>query len=56
MVASPKGVQELDVDLEKQLLEQAVADLQEQGLVELVWLEGETWRDLQRNLWRKARA
>ena len=46
MVASPRGLPELNVDVEKERLERAVADLQAEGLVELEWLEGETWRDL----------
>jgi hypothetical protein len=33
---------------EKRLVEEAVRNLQARGLVELAWLEGQTWRDLQR--------
>ncbi len=52
MVASPKDLPELDVDHEKERVERAVADLQARGLVELVWLQGQTWRDLQKTLRR----
>ena len=47
MVSSPSDVETLDVEQEKARLEGAVRELQEQKLVELVWLEGQTWRDLQ---------
>lgn len=48
MVASPQGLPRLDVEHEKRLVEEAVRALQEKKLVELTWLEGQTWRDLQR--------
>ena len=48
MVASPRGLPVLNVAAEKARLSQPLARLQEAGLVELHWLEGETWRDLQR--------
>jgi Tol biopolymer transport system component len=48
MIASPTDLQPLDVPLERQRVEAAVADLRARGLVELTWLEGQTWRDLQR--------
>ncbi len=48
MVASPKGLEPLDVEREKQRIERALAGLQDEGLVELTWLEGQTWRHLQR--------
>ena len=47
MVSSPSDVESLDVEREKARLEDAVREMQESGLVELVWLEGQTWRDLQ---------
>lgn len=46
MIASPKN-HELDVTNEKRRIEEAVADLQKAELVELTWLQGSTWRDLQ---------
>lgn len=50
MVTNPQGVPELDVEREKQRMLEAIAPLQQQKLVELVWLEGQTWRTLQRAL------
>lgn len=48
MLASPRGLSDLDADMEKQRLEQAIAHLRQAGLVELEWIEGGTWRDLAR--------
>lgn len=48
LIASPRDLPPLDVDLERQRVETAVADLRRRGLVELTWLAGQTWRDLQR--------
>ncbi len=48
MIASPAGLPPLNVEQEKLRLAKATEKLQAQGLVELVWLEGQTWRDLQR--------
>ncbi|MDA0244704.1 MAG: SUMF1/EgtB/PvdO family nonheme iron enzyme [Chloroflexi bacterium] len=51
MVASPTNLpHQLDIGQEQQRVEEALADLQAQGLVELHWLAGQTWRDLQRVL------
>jgi hypothetical protein len=50
MVASPQGLPQLDENHEKRLVEEAVRRLQARGLVELTWLEGQTWRDLQRSM------
>jgi tetratricopeptide (TPR) repeat protein len=47
MVASPEDLRALDVEREKLRLERAVAGLQSRDLISLVWLEGQTWRDLQ---------
>ncbi|MBN2393495.1 MAG: SUMF1/EgtB/PvdO family nonheme iron enzyme [Anaerolineae bacterium] len=52
MVASPSNLDPLNVDLEKQRVETALRDLQDAGLVELAWLEGQTWRALQRAMRR----
>lgn len=54
MIASPSDLQTLDVQVERQRLERAIAPLQAKGLVELRWLEGATWRDLQRAMRREA--
>jgi tetratricopeptide (TPR) repeat protein len=47
MVAGPADAPPLDVDREKARLEQALEPLRTKGQVELVWLEGESWRSLQ---------
>lgn len=46
MVASPGGLPALDVAREKARMEQAIADSRRRGLVNLTWLEGQTWRAL----------
>jgi formylglycine-generating enzyme required for sulfatase activity len=48
MIASPADLPPLDVTREKQRVEQATQALRQNGLMELTWLEGQTWRDLQR--------
>jgi CHAT domain len=53
MVVTPDDLPGLDVEREKERLKRAVRDLTERGLVELVWLEGRTWRDLQQALRRE---
>ena len=50
MAASPKELADLDIDHEKLRVERATEDLKINGLVELTWLEGQTWQDLQRAL------
>src|SRR5215211_7821982 len=52
MVASPRDLDPLDVEHEKNLMDEAIEDLQADGLVNLTWLEGETWQDLQRAMRR----
>jgi formylglycine-generating enzyme required for sulfatase activity len=53
MVANPNDLPPLNVAAEKERIEQAVASLQEEGLLELTWLEGQSWRDLQRAVRRQ---
>ncbi len=48
MVASPRDLPPLNVDREKQRLEAAIAELRADKLIDLTWLQGQTWRDLQR--------
>lgn len=48
MIANPQGAPLLDTDSEKERLERAVATHQQSGLIELTWVQGETWRELQR--------
>jgi tetratricopeptide (TPR) repeat protein len=52
MVTSPLGLDPLDVKHEKRLVEEATSRLREDGLLELTWLEGQTWRHLQRAMRR----
>jgi hypothetical protein len=48
MVALPSDRDPLDVEEEQQWLEAALVDLERTGRVRLTWIEGQTWRDLQR--------
>jgi hypothetical protein len=48
MIASPNDLADLDVEREKQRVEKAIGHLQAKGIVELIWLPGQTWQDLQR--------
>jgi hypothetical protein len=50
MVVSPKDIAQLNVDDEKRRIEQALKSLVETGKVSLTWLEGQTWRHLQRSM------
>ena len=48
MIASPQDLADLDVELERQRVEAAIEHLLTRGLVQLTWLPGQTWQDLQR--------
>ncbi len=48
MIASPSDQAALDVQREQSRVQEALKDLMADGLVELTWLPGQTWRDLQR--------
>lgn len=52
MIASPTDLADLNVEREKQRVEKATNSLQANGLVELTWLQGQTWQDLQRAMRR----
>ena len=52
MTASPKDWPELDIEREKLRLEKSIEDLRADGLVELTWLPGHSWRHLQRAMRR----
>ncbi|HEX6777530.1 MAG TPA: CHAT domain-containing protein, partial [Ktedonobacterales bacterium] len=54
MIASPKSnaLHALDVEKERASLKRDLSGLISRGLVELEWLPGETWRDLQRAMRR----
>lgn len=46
MIASPKDQPALHIQREQAYLEEAIRNLIAEGLVELTWLSGQTWRDL----------
>ncbi|HEY7358124.1 MAG TPA: CHAT domain-containing protein [Ktedonobacterales bacterium] len=50
MIASPSDQAALDVQREQGRVREALKGLMADGLVELTWLGGQTWRDLQRAL------
>ncbi len=52
MAVSPSGTGALEVEQEKQRMSEAILPLQESGMVELVWITGQTWRDLQSKMQR----
>lgn len=54
MVASPEELPALDVHDEQQQVERALTEVQDSGLVELKWLQGQSWEALQRELMRGA--
>jgi len=47
IVAGPSDWEALDIAQEKQRLEDALAPLQQKGLAQLVWLDGQSRRVLQ---------
>ncbi len=51
MIASPSDLDTLDVGRKKERMQQALATLQEAEQVELTWLAGQTWEDLQEAMW-----
>ncbi len=52
MVASPNELPGLDTEKEKRQMAEAIQHLQDAGQVSLTWLEGPTWRDLQKAMLR----
>ena len=48
MVTNPTGLEPLDIEHEKRLVEEGIRGLRQRGLLELTWLEGQTWRHLMR--------
>ncbi|HLF03376.1 MAG TPA: SUMF1/EgtB/PvdO family nonheme iron enzyme, partial [Anaerolineales bacterium] len=48
LIASPNDLPKLNIDRERKLIETALEELQTKGLVELHWVAGQTWRDLQK--------
>jgi WD40 repeat protein len=51
MISSPTDLDTLDVAREKERMQQSLASLQQTGHVELTWLSGQTWQDLQEAMW-----
>lgn len=50
MIVSPSDLPALDLERERTRLEKAIEPLRVKGLVEVTWLKGQTWRDLQREM------
>jgi outer membrane protein assembly factor BamB len=50
MVAAPADLERLDVAAERQRLDASLKHARESGAIEVTWVEGQTWRDLQRAL------
>jgi CHAT domain len=48
MVANPSDLEELDVERERTRVERATERLRAAGLLQVEWLDGQGWRDLQR--------
>lgn len=51
MVAAPHDLSPLDMAREKGRIERATQNLRSHKRVELTWMEGQTWRDLQQAMW-----
>jgi len=52
MIASPSDQDQLDIIREQQRIKSALDTLESQGLVQLYWIPGQTWNDLQQAMWR----
>jgi hypothetical protein len=50
VIAHPDGLDSLNVDLERRRLTEALAGLEAAGQVQLSWVQGQTWWDLQNAL------
>ncbi len=53
MGVNPSDLEELEVERERQVIEEATRELQNHGLIELTWLAGQGWRDLQKAMLNK---
>jgi hypothetical protein len=51
VAAGRRGLPPPEIEREKQLMEDALGSLQALDLVEMVWLEGQSWRGLQQAVW-----
>jgi ribosomal protein S27AE len=48
VISSPRDLPPLNVQHEKKRMEDAIKDLRDRGMVNVTWLEGQTWHELQR--------
>lgn len=48
VISSPRDLPSLNVQFEKKRVEDAIKDLRDRGMVDVTWLEGQTWHELQR--------
>ena len=48
MIASPQDLPSINVEIEKQRIKDATKKLQEEGFIDVAFMEGSTWRDLQK--------
>ncbi|GID91922.1 protein kinase [Amorphoplanes digitatis] len=53
MAVSPRDMPPLGVDEERHAVESALGQLTRDGLVRLTWVNGQTWKDLQRKLYKR---
>ena len=55
LIANPRepGLPSLDVAKERKLIDTALAEAKKTGLVEVRWLDGRTWEDLQKAMWQR---
>jgi WD40 repeat protein len=51
MIVSPSDMDPLDVTREQARMRAALANLEQEGRVELTWLAGQTWETLQEAMW-----
>jgi hypothetical protein len=54
MAASPSNLDQLDVEGERERLGAALKPLEDQGMVKLRWVPGQSWQALQEALWQRA--
>jgi hypothetical protein len=54
LIANPSepGLPQLDVAKERKLIDSALAQARQAGLVEVKWLDGGTWEELQKAMWQ----
>jgi hypothetical protein len=48
MIANPHDLAPMDVMEEKHWVDEAIQRVQKRGVAEMTWIEGQTWRDLER--------